>query len=273
MTPLLAIPFPAIDPVAIQIGPLAIRWYALAYIVGLLLAVWWAKRILRDERLWRPEKPLMDAARIDDFMVWAMLGAVIGGRLGYVLFYNPSYFLSHPGEIVAVWHGGMSFHGGFLGVLAVAWLFARRQQVAFWRFMDVIAAGTPLALLLGRLANFINGELWGKPTDVPWAMVFPAAGPEPRHPSQLYEAALEGVALFAVLAWLIYRRGALTKPGMVAGAFALGYGLARFAVEFVRQPDQQIGYLAGGWLTMGMVLSLPLMAIGLWLLARARAAS
>ena len=265
---LLAIPFPAIDPVAISLGPLQVRWYALAYIVGLLLAVAWAKWLLRREELWRPGKPFMTPQQMDDFMLWAMAGVVFGGRIGYVLFYNLPFYLSHPGEILSVWKGGMSFHGGFLGVILAAWLFCRRHSLRLDRMLDLAAASVPIALFLGRLANFVNGELWGKVTDVPWAFVFPRAGDLPRHPSQLYEAALEGLVLFAVL-WLLIRRGALARPGLVAGAFTLGYGISRFLVEFVRQPDAQIGYLAGGWLTMGMVLSLPLMAIGLWLIARA----
>ena len=267
--PLMAIPFPAIDPVAVSIGPLQVRWYALAYIVGLLLAVWWAKRLLRRREIWRPVRPPMEPAAFDDFMLWAMLGVILGGRLGYVLFYNPAYYLANPGEVIAVWKGGMSFHGGFLGFLAAAWLFARRRGLPFLTLLDLSAAGAPLALFLGRIANFINGELWGRVTDVPWAMVFPRAGPLPRHPSQLYEAALEGLALFAVLWWLIDRRHALARPGLVGGAFCAGYATARIVVEFFREPDAQLGYLAGGWLTMGMLLSLPLLALGLWLIARA----
>ena len=270
MLELAAIPFPAFDPVAIRIGPLAIRWYALAYIAGLLLAVWYAKWILRREDFFRPGKPFMPPQAMDDFMLWAMLGVVLGGRIGYVLFYAPWFFLSHPLAIFRVWEGGMSFHGGFLGVLVATWLFARRRGIPFWRLMDIAAAATPIGLFLGRIANFINGELWGRPTDVPWAMVFPRAGPEPRHPSQLYEAALEGIVLFIIL-HLLVRTRALRRPGLVSGVFALGYGLARFTVEFFREPDRQLGFLYGGWLTMGMLLSLPLMLIGIWLIARALA--
>ncbi len=270
MLELAAIPFPAFDPVAIRIGPLAIRWYALAYIAGLLLAVWYAKWILRREAFFRPGKPFMPPQAMDDFMLWAMLGVVLGGRIGYVLFYAPWFFLSHPLAIFRVWEGGMSFHGGFLGVLVATWLFARRRDIPFWRLMDIAAAATPIGLFLGRIANFINGELWGRPTDVPWAMVFPRAGPEPRHPSQLYEAVLEGIVLFVIL-HLLVRARALRRPGLVSGVFALGYGLARFTVEFFREPDRQLGYLYGGWLTMGMLLSLPLMFIGIWLIARALA--
>ena len=269
MPTVFAIPFPAVDPVAISLGPLQIRWYALAYIVGLILAVMWAKHLLKREALWRPGRPFMSPPQLDDFMMWAMLGVVIGGRTGYVLFYNPGYYLSHPGDILAVWKGGMSFHGGFAGLIAAAWLFCRRHGLSLLRLLDLSAASVPLALFLGRLANFINGELWGRPTDVPWAMIFPRAGPEPRHPSQLYEAGLEGIVLFLVLWWLIVRYRALARPGVVAGVFTSGYALSRIFVEFFREPDRQIGYLAGGWLTMGMVLSLPLLAVGGWLIIRA----
>ncbi len=269
MPTVFAIPFPAIDPVAISLGPLQIRWYALAYIVGLILAVMWAKHLLKQEALWRPGRPFMRPSQLDDFMVWAMLGVVIGGRTGYVLFYNPGYYLSHPGDILAVWQGGMSFHGGFAGLIAAAWLFCRRHGLSLLRLLDLSAASVPLALFLGRLANFINGELWGRPADVPWAMIFPRAGPEPRHPSQLYEAGLEGIVLFLVLWWLIVRYRALARPGLVAGVFTSGYALSRIFVEFFREPDRQIGYLAGDWLTMGMVLSLPLLAVGGWLILRA----
>ena len=265
---LFAIPFPVIDPVAISLGPVHVRWYALAYIVGLLLAVAHAKWLLGREEFWRPGRPFMTKAQMDDFMLWAMLGVVLGGRLGYVLFYNFPYYLGHPGQMLAVWKGGMSFHGGFAGVILAAWLFCRRHGLRLDRLLDLAAASVPIALFLGRIANFINGELWGRVTDVPWAMVFPRGGPDPRHPSQLYEATLEGLVLFIVLHVLI-RRGALARPGLVAGAFCAGYGTARLIVEFFRQPDAQLGYLAGGWLTMGMVLSAPLMAVGGWLIARA----
>jgi len=256
-----------IDPVAISIGPLQFRWYALAYVVGLFLAIAWAKHLLKTERFWKPGRPSMSVEQMDAFMLWAMAGVVLGGRLGYVLFYNPSYYLSHPLEALAAWHGGMSFHGGFLGVIIASWLFTRRHGLRLDRLLDLAAASVPIALFLGRVANFINGELWGRVTDVPWAFVFPGAGDLPRHPSQLYEALLEGLVLFAVL-HLLVRRGALARPGLIAGAFTAGYGISRVIVEFFRQPDAHIGYLLGGWLTMGMVLSLPLLAVGGWLVYR-----
>ncbi len=268
MTYLAAIPFPAIDPVAIHIGPLAIRWYALAYIAGLLLALLYARWILRRERFFAPGKPFMQPEDMDDFLLWAMLGVVVGGRLGYVLFYAPQFYLHNPAAIFAVWRGGMSFHGGFLGVLLATWAFARRRGIPFLRLLDITAAATPIGLFLGRIANFINAELWGRTTDMPWGVVFPGAGPLPRHPSQLYEAVLEGIVLFIVL-HVMLRRGALRRPGLLAGVFTAGYGLARFLVEFFREPDRHIGYLVGGWLTMGMLLSLPLIALGSWLVWRA----
>jgi phosphatidylglycerol:prolipoprotein diacylglycerol transferase len=258
-----SIPFPAIDPVLIRIGPFAIRWYALAYIAGILAGWLYARAIVRSQRLWEGKAPL-SVADYDDFVLWVTLGIILGGRLGYVLFYNPGYFASHPAEIPQLWNGGMSFHGGFLGCVAAAVLFARSRGIPFLSLADVSCAVAPIGLFLGRLANFVNGELWGRVTDVPWAVIFPNAGTMPRHPSQLYEAGLEGPALLIVLA-LFVRAGALKRPGMIAGVFALGYGNARFFCEFFRQPDSQLGeagFLWGG-LTMGMLLSLPLMLAGM----------
>ncbi len=255
-------PFPDIDPIAIQIGPLAIRWYALAYIAGLVLG-WRYCLALAD----RPPG-LVTRAHVDDFLVWATLGVVLGGRLGFVLFYQPDYFLAHPLEIPQMWKGGMSFHGGFLGVVAAMVLFARRRGIGFWHLADLIAAAVPIGLFFGRIANFINGELWGRPTTLPWGVVFPRAGPVPRHPSQLYEAALEGVVLFVVLALLVYRGRALARPGLVSGVFMAGYAVARMIVETVRQPDAYVGFLLWGT-TMGQWLSLPLFAFGLYMIWRA----
>jgi phosphatidylglycerol:prolipoprotein diacylglycerol transferase len=265
---MLAIPFPAIDPVLVEFGPIAIRWYALAYIVGILLGWAYMRALVRTDRLWGGT-PRPGLQEIDDFVLWATLGVVLGGRLGYVLFYNPAYFLTHPWEIPVLWQGGMSFHGGFAGVTLAMILFARARGLSVLTLFDVAASATPIGLFLGRLANFVNGELWGRPTDVAWAMVFPHAGPEPRHPSQLYEAALEGAVLFLALRLLTHRLGRLRAPGFVAGAFAAGYGVARIAAEMFRMPDVQIGFLAFG-LTMGMVLSVPMIALGIVLMARAR---
>jgi phosphatidylglycerol:prolipoprotein diacylglycerol transferase len=266
--PLFAVPFPVIDPVLIEIGPLPIRWYALAYIAGLILGWWLMRRLSAQERLWDGRvRPSIES--LDDLLVYAALGVVIGGRVGYVLFYNLDYFLAHPASIPAVWEGGMSFHGGLVGATLGIWLFARREQVPMLTVADLCAAVVPLGIFFGRLANFIKPELWGRVSDVDWAMVFPdpAAGPFPRHPSQLYEAATEGVLLFVVLMWAV-RMGALKRPGLVTGLFGLGYGLSRIFCEFYREPDPQLGFLFGG-ATMGMLLSLPLVLAGLVFIARA----
>jgi phosphatidylglycerol---prolipoprotein diacylglyceryl transferase len=261
--PLLVLPFPAIDPVLVQIGPFVLRWYALAYIAGILIGWLYARAIIRRESLWGGKAP-MTVTDFDDFVLWVTLGVILGGRIGYVLFYNPAHFAAHPGEIIQLWKGGMSFHGGFLGVVTAVILFGRWRGIPLLSLGDVTAAVYPIGHTLGRLANFINGELWGRPTDVSWAMVFPGAGPLPRHPSQLYEAALEGLLLLVVLA-LAIRAGALRRPGLVLGLFALGYGLTRSFCELYREPDPQLGFLWGG-LTMGMLLSIPLMLAGLWLI-------
>ncbi len=258
--PLLAIPFPAFDPVLVSFGPIAIRWYALAYIVGILLGWLYARTLLKSERLWGGPPP-MTVGDFDDFVLWVTLGIILGGRTGYVLFYNPGYFAENPAEIVQLWKGGMSFHGGFLGCLLVVVLFARFRKISILSLGDLTCAAATIGLFLGRIANFINGELWGRPTNVPWAMVFPNGGPEPRHPSQLYEATLEGLVLFIVLALLI-RAGALKRPGFITGAFAVGYAIARSVCELFREPDVQLGYLWGG-LTMGILLSVPLLLIGI----------
>jgi phosphatidylglycerol:prolipoprotein diacylglycerol transferase len=262
LMPLLALPFPAIDPVLIQIGPFAIRWYALAYIVGIFIGWWYAKRLVGNPALWGPAGSPIKPADIDDFVVWAAIGIVAGGRLGYVLFYDLPVFMANPIAIFEVWHGGMSFHGGFLGTTIAMILFARSRGFSIWSLFDVIAPSVTFGLFFGRLANFVNGELWGRPTDVPWAIVFPDAGPEARHPSQLYEAALEGVVLFLVLRILTHRFHKLATPGFVSGAFLTGYGVARTFAEFFREPDIQIGYLPGG-LTMGMLLSIPMIIVGI----------
>lgn len=256
-----ALPFPAIDPVLVEFGPFAIRWYALAYIAGILLAWRLMRREVADERLWqgvaRPQP-----ADIDDFVLWATLGIIVGGRLGYVFFYDPSYFLNNPGAILKVWTGGMSFHGGFLGTVIAMVLFARLRGLSVLTFFDLAGTAAPIGLFFGRVANFINGELWGRPSDVPWAIAFPTGGPEPRHPSQLYEAALEGIVLFLLIRLAVTRFASLRRPGLTAGLFAAGYGVARSIAEFFREPDAQIGYLYGG-ATMGMLLSAPMILAGL----------
>lgn len=264
--PPLVLPYPSFDPVLFAIGPFVVRWYALAYIFGILLGWLYARAIIRSDTLWGKRAP-MTVTDYDDFILWVTIGIILGGRLGYVIFYNFDYFRAHPLEIVELWKGGMSFHGGFVGCILAVIGFARQRGISKLSLGDVTCAVGPIGLLLGRLANFINGELWGRPTDVPWAMVFPNGGPAPRHPSQLYEAGLEGLVLLVALALMI-RWGALRRPGLVIGAFALGYGLARSFAEMFREPDPQLGYLWGG-LTMGTLLSIPLMLAGLAFIAAA----
>ncbi len=256
--------FPAIDPVLISFGPFAIRWYALAYIGGLLIA--W--RYCRWLAVRPPRSVSADA--FDDFLLWATLGILLGGRLGYVLFYKPGFYLANPQEILFIWQGGMSFHGGLLGMVAAEVMFARRRGLPVLALADIVAAAAPVGLFLGRIANFVNGELFGRPSDVPWAMVFPRGGPLPRHPSQLYEAAIEGLVLLLVL-HLMVRAGALERRGMLAGAFLIGYAVARMLAELFREPDVHLGFLLGGT-TMGQWLSLPLLLAGLALVVWARRA-
>ncbi len=268
--PLAALPFPEIDPVIVQFGPLAIHWYGLAYVVGILFAWWYAKRLAADTRLWPNDIVPMKPEDLDDFLVWAAVGVVLGGRVGYILFYDFARYLANPLDIFALWQGGMSFHGGFSGTVLAIILFARKRGISVLTMLDVIAAGVPVGLGLVRLTNFINSELWGRVTDAPWAMVFPNGGADARHPSQLYEAALEGLALWLVLRILTHRFGRLRTPGFVGGAFVAGYGASRIFVEFFREPDQQLGYLFGGWLTMGMLLSLPMVLVGVVAMLLAR---
>lgn len=262
---LFALPFPAIDPTLVQIGPIAIRWYALAYIAGIVLG--W--RLLL--RLVALPAVVTSRQQVDDFITWVTLGIVLGGRLGYVLFYRPGYYLFHPLEILAVWGGGMSFHGGALGVVVALWWFCRQQKLDFMAFGDRLAPVVPIGLFLGRCANFVNSELWGRVADVPWAMVFPNGGPEPRHPSQLYQAGMEGLVLFVLLQVLVRQPALRARRGLLAGVFIAGYGLARIIGEFFRQPDAHLGFLFAG-ATMGQLLSLPMLLLGGWLVARSRPA-
>ena len=257
--------FPGFDPVLVQVGPFAIRWYALAYIIGLVLG--W--RLLR--RLVQKPPAVATAVQADDFLTWATFGVVLGGRLGYVLFYQPAFYLRHPLHALAVWQGGMSFHGGMLGVaVAIVW-FCRHERISILGFADRIAVCAPIGLGLGRIANFINGELWGRPAPewLPWAMIFPNGGPQPRHPSQIYEALLEGLVLFLAMYSLSRNEQLRARPGFLTGAFLAGYAVARIICEFFRQPDPFLGYLWAG-ATMGQLLSLPLLIAGVWLMARSR---
>ncbi|GHD11708.1 prolipoprotein diacylglyceryl transferase [Tianweitania populi] len=258
-----ALAFPNIDPVAINLGPVPIHWYGIGYVVSILLGWWVSKRLVSQPSLWRNDTPPLKGEDLDDFLMWAALGIVLGGRLGYILFYDLPIYLADPSQIVAVWRGGMSFHGGLLGVVLAIIVFTRKRNIPLFGLIDTMAAVAPIGIGIVRIANFINQELWGKPTDVPWAVIFPAAGPEPRHPSQLYEAALEGLVLFLVLWVLIHVFRKLKSPGFIGGAFITGYGISRIIVEFYRVPDAQLGYQVGtDWITRGMILSLPMVLIG-----------
>ena len=262
--PIPVIPFPDFDPVLISIGPFAIRWYALAYIFGIIMGWVYGRAIIRNERNWGGPAPLT-LLDFDDFILWVTLGIILGGRTGYVLFYNLPHFIEHPQEIIQVWNGGMSFHGGFLGCVVAVMAFATLRKIPILSLGDITCAVAPIGLLLGRLANFVNGELWGRFADVPWAMIFPRGGPLPRHPSQLYEAGLEGLVLLIVLG-LMVRAGALRRPGLILGAFAAVYAIARSFCELFREPDPQLGFLWNG-MTMGMLLSIPLFIAGVLLIA------
>ncbi len=259
---LAAIPYPDIDPVLIWIGPVAIRWYALAYAAGLFLG-WRYVLELNRRRV-----QVLDDRGVDDLLLWMTFGVVLGGRIGYVAFYKPGYYLDNPLEALQVWQGGMSFHGGLLGVAVALWLFAARRGVERLRLADLVMPAVPLGLFFGRLANFINGELYGRTSDVAWAMVFPHGGPEPRHPSQLYEAALEGLVLFCLLSWLAWRGRLFERPGLATGLFLIGYAMARGVVELAREPDAHLDLLFAG-VTMGQLLSLPMGLAGIALVAYA----
>ncbi len=280
-------PFPEFDPVLIHLGPLPIRWYALAYIAGIVLGWWYATRLVKTPRLWAGGKPPLTGQQLDDLVFWIVLGIILGGRFGYALFYQPQLFgqiftgssLGERLEILQMWTGGMSFHGGFLGVVLAVSVFAWRKKINPLNLGDLIAPVVPIGLLFGRLANFINGELWGRETTVPWAIRFCnerilqtygfcPAGDVPRHPSQLYEAGLEGLALLVILSLAIWSFGMLKRPGFVTGLFLVGYGGSRAALETVREPDAHLANLPLG-LTMGMILSIPMIIVGLILIVRA----
>ncbi len=289
------IPFPNMSPelFSIDIGGfhLALRWYALAYIAGLLIGWKLVERMVKTPRLWPGPAP-MTPEQVERLLTAAILGVIVGGRLGFVLFYQPGYYLENPSHLLRVWEGGMSFHGGFLGVVAAGVWFCRREKVPMLPVGDLMATVAPIGIFFGRLANFVNAELWGRPTTLPWGVAFPGdaaqfcpgvVGVCARHPSQLYEAVLEGVLLFIVIAVMVWRRGWFLWPGRVAGLFFAGYGAARFFVEFFRQPDPQfitegnpLGlalHVSGYGLTMGQILSLPMIVAGVWFITRARRAA
>ncbi|MGB1265477.1 MAG: prolipoprotein diacylglyceryl transferase [Nereida ignava] len=289
---LAAIPFPNLSPNIFSISlfgmEFALRWYAMAYIVGIVIGWRISVAALRRPALWSKDTSPFSPEQAEDLLTWIVVGVILGGRLGYVLFYQPAYYLQNPLEIPAIWTGGMSFHGGFLGVVLLAYIWTRRNKVALWPLADSLAIAVPPALLLGRVSNFINAELWGRPTDAPWGVIFPGEAAQAcegiigacaRHPSQLYEAALEGLILGAVLLYFAFRRGLLKRQGAATGIFFAGYGMARFAVEFVRQPDAQfvtlnnplgLAWQVNGYgLTMGQFLSLPMIFVGLFLIRRA----
>ncbi len=286
--------FPDFDPYVpfLHYGAFGVRWYAVAYIVGIVLGWLYARRLIERENLWTPRTPPVTKLQLDDLILWITLGVILGGRLGYVLFYAipgalaghvepQNNMLLHPLEVFKIWEGGMSFHGGALGVITAVLVFATRNKIDPLRLGDLVAPCVPIGLFFGRIANFINGELWGRETGVPWGVVFCnnriiatqggcLAGTHPRHPSQLYEAGLEGLVLFLVLYLAVHKARLLARPGQVTGVFLVGYGLARFSLEHVREPDDFMPVFLKGWLTMGMLLSLPMMAVGLWLIWRAR---
>ncbi len=272
----LAIPFPGLDPVAFSIGPLSVKWYGLAYMAGLLLGWLYIRKLLGTSGIWAKATPPFGIERVDDLLLYMTLGVIAGGRLGFVLFYEPGYYLANPIDIPAIWKGGMAFHGALLGCGAAIWLFAHNNKLNPYSAMDLCAAAVPIGLLFGRLANFINGELWGRPTNVWWGMVFPEAKfyfpnsePQPRHPSQLYEAGLEGLALFLILRFMTHKLRALEQPGQVTGAFLAGYGVFSSFCELYRQPDPLHALTYYG-LTPGIAYSIPMVMLGAWFVWRAR---
>ncbi|AHA27420.1 prolipoprotein diacylglyceryl transferase [Candidatus Liberibacter americanus] len=260
--------YPSIDPVAISIPflSISIRWYGLSYLFGILFSIWHIRNLLNRDTLWTARQNKENLVHINNdiqanCMLWMICGMIAGGRIVYMLFYNLGLLLDYPLRIFYIWEGGMSFHGGLIGVFVSILLFSRVNKISFWLFSDLIAVSAPFGLFLGRIANFINGELWGRVSWVPWAMVFPSGGSLPRHPSQLYEAFFEGIVLFFIMQLIVYC-GALKRQSLATGVFISGYAIARIFMEFFREPDYQLGYILGGWLTMGMLLSLPMLIIG-----------
>lgn len=272
----LAIPFPQFDPIAFEIGPVTVRWYGLAYVAGLLLGWLYIRRLVSDTSLWPRRSAPFSADKVDDLLVWVTAGVILGGRLGHVLFYKAGFYFENPLEILMVWKGGMSFHGGLLGTGLAMWLFAKRNAISVWPVMDAVSAAVPIGLFFGRLANFINGEIIGSVTTMPWGMVFPGWGSDPRHPAMLYEAALEGIALFFVLRWLTHSQMSLKSPGLPTGFFLAGYGVFRIFCELFKIVDYRL--IHPDWpITKGMVYSVPMVILGVvfifWARSRARSAA
>lgn len=274
-----ALAFPNINPVIIAFGPIKIHWYGVGYVVGILFSWWYSCHLLKKPHLWFNDQSPLSTETLNDFVAWAAIGVVVGGRLGQVLLWNPAYYASHPLEIFAIWDGGMAFHGGFVGVIIAMVLFALKHSIRIWSMFDLIAAGAPVGLGIVRICNFINSELWGNVTTVPWAVLFPNGGIDvngnllPRHPSQLYEAAMEGLILFIILLVLIFAFKALRRPGVVSGAFVLGYGITRIIGEFFRVPGEDPDWFTSifnhSGFTYGMALSLPMLIFGVFAISRA----
>ncbi|WP_244464359.1 prolipoprotein diacylglyceryl transferase [Candidatus Liberibacter africanus] len=271
-----ALTYPNINPIAMSIGPFSIRWYGLAYLIGMLFSIWYIRYLLDKPSLWTEKQNSENLVYKsgdcqESCFFWLAISMIVGGRIIYVVFYNWQLFWNSPSHIFYIWEGGMSFHGGLIGIFTSLFVLSRIYRFSFLGFLDLIASSAPVGIFLGRIANFINGELWGRVSDVPWAMIFPHGGDLPRHPSQLYEAIAEGLVIFLIMQLMVYR-GSFKKPGMTAGAFAICYAVMRFFMEFFREPDYQIGYLFGGWMTMGMVLSiLPLIGGAVFLFQSLRA--
>ncbi len=265
----LEIPFPAIDPIALQIGPIAIRWYGLAYAAGLILGWLYIRQMLQRAELWPGNKPPMRADDVDELLIWVTAGVIIGGRLGHVLFYQSEYYYAYPLEVFAIWKGGMAFHGGLIGTAVAMYGFARRFGICIWSVSDLVSAAVPIGLFFGRMANFINAEVVGSPTDMPWGMIFPGWGEEARHPAMLYEAALEGIVLFLILRYLVFSRLAMKSPGLTTGTFLVGYAVFRIFCELFKVIDYRLVF-EGYWLTKGMLYSVPMLILGIWAIHRAR---
>lgn len=266
---LFAIPYPNIDPIAFSLGPVSVKWYGLAYMAGLLLGWTYVKRLIANNKLWRANTSPFPVTMVDDLLLFVTLGVVIGGRLGHVLFYEPEYYLSNPSQILKIWQGGMAFHGGALGVTFALWMFSLWRRYSVLSLADVVTAAVPIGLFFGRIANFINSEVVGTVSSVPWAIAFPGYGELPRHPAMLYEAFLEGAALFAILYWMIHKRGSLKLPGMTVGAFLAGYGLFRMFVELFKIEEYRILF-EGLPITRGMAYSVPMVLVGGYLMWRAK---